>query len=126
MSETPISDSTPHNVADLGMQIRRLERQLNAANEQIQSLIEERDRANRLAEWKWNLRDEFELLLGTSNIEEGIEAVKELKRGIKRLEEALAWYESKVSDCNRQGPEGEAARYALGKDLGRKAKEDKL
>ena len=36
VSETPISDSTPHNVADLGMQIRRLERQLNAANIEIE------------------------------------------------------------------------------------------
>jgi hypothetical protein len=26
MSDTPISDSTPHNVADLGMLCRRLER----------------------------------------------------------------------------------------------------
>ena len=67
---------------------RQLERELAAANERIQSLIEERDRANRLAEWKWNLRDEFESLLGTDKIEEGIEAVKELKRRIKRLEEA--------------------------------------
>lgn len=67
---------------------RELERELNAANQRIQSLIEERDRANRLAEWKWNLRDEFESLLGTDNIEEGIEAVKELKRRIQRLEEA--------------------------------------
>ena len=67
---------------------RHLERELNAANDRIKSLIEERDRANRLAEWKWNLRDEFELLLGTNKIEEGIEAVKELKRRIKRLEEA--------------------------------------
>ena len=40
MSETPISDSTPHNVADLGMQIRRLERQLNAANDRIKRLEE--------------------------------------------------------------------------------------
>ena len=32
MSDTPISDSTPHNVADLGMQIRLLERKLNASN----------------------------------------------------------------------------------------------
>lgn len=87
VSDTPISDSTPHNVADLGMQIRRIERQLNAANDRIQSLIEERDRANRLAEWKWNLRDEFQLLLGTDKIEEGIEAVKELKRRIQRLVE---------------------------------------
>ena len=68
---------------------RQLELELNAANERIQSLIEERDRANRLAEWKWNLRDEFESLLGTDKIEEGIEAVKELKRRIQRLEEAL-------------------------------------
>ena len=36
VSETPISDSTPHNVADLGMQIRRLERKLNAANVEIE------------------------------------------------------------------------------------------
>ena len=40
VSETPISDSTPHNVADLGMQIRRLERKLNAANERIKRLEE--------------------------------------------------------------------------------------
>ena len=40
MSDTPISDSTPHNVADLGMQIRRLERQLNAANDRIKRLEE--------------------------------------------------------------------------------------
>ena len=40
MSDTPISDSTPHNVADLGMQIRRIERQLNAANERIKQLEE--------------------------------------------------------------------------------------
>jgi len=32
MSDTPISDSTPHNVADLGMLCRRLERQLDTAN----------------------------------------------------------------------------------------------
>ena len=29
MSETLISDSTPHNVADLGMRVRSLERKLN-------------------------------------------------------------------------------------------------
>ena len=29
MSDTPISDSTPHNVADRGMLCRRLERELN-------------------------------------------------------------------------------------------------
>jgi len=45
ISETPISDSTPHNVADLGMLCRRLERELNAANERIKRLEEEGDRA---------------------------------------------------------------------------------
>ena len=44
MRDTPISDSTPHNVADLGMQIRRLERQLNAANERIKRLEEALDK----------------------------------------------------------------------------------
>ena len=43
MSDTPISDSTPHNVADLGMLCRRLERQLDTANTIIrqQQLLDE-------------------------------------------------------------------------------------
>ena len=48
MSDTPISDSTPHNVADLGMQIRRLERELNEANERIKQLEESE---NRMLNW---------------------------------------------------------------------------
>jgi hypothetical protein len=40
ISNTPISDSTPHNVAELGMLCRRLERELNAANERIKRLEE--------------------------------------------------------------------------------------
>jgi len=43
MSDTPISDSTPHNVADLGMLCRRLERELTAANERIKRLEEALD-----------------------------------------------------------------------------------
>ncbi len=43
MSDTPISDSTPHNIADLGMLCRRLERQLNAANDRIKRLEEAGD-----------------------------------------------------------------------------------
>jgi hypothetical protein len=57
MSDTPISDSTPHNVADLGMLCRSLERELNAANtiiRQQQILDEEnlrlQDRIKRLEE----------------------------------------------------------------------------
>jgi hypothetical protein len=43
MSDTPISDSTPHNVADLGMLCRRLERELTEANTIIrqQQLLDE-------------------------------------------------------------------------------------
>ena len=43
MSDTPISDSTPHNVADLGMRIRMIERELHAANSIIrqQQLLNE-------------------------------------------------------------------------------------
>ena len=43
VSDTPISDSTPHNVAELGMLCRRLERELNAANAIIrqQQLLDE-------------------------------------------------------------------------------------
>jgi hypothetical protein len=43
MSDTPISDSTPHNVADLGMLCRSLERELTAANAIIrqQQLLDE-------------------------------------------------------------------------------------
>ena len=47
MSDTPISNSTPHNVADLGMLCRRLERQLNAANERIKRLEEAGEKMER-------------------------------------------------------------------------------
>lgn len=43
MSDTPISDSTAHNVAELGMLCRRLERELNVANDRIQRLEEAGD-----------------------------------------------------------------------------------
>jgi len=43
ISDTPRSDSTAHNVGDLGMLCRRLERELNAANSIIrqQQLLDE-------------------------------------------------------------------------------------
>jgi hypothetical protein len=43
MSDTPVSDSTPHNVADLGMLCRRLERELKVANDRIKRLEQEND-----------------------------------------------------------------------------------
>ena len=65
MSDTPISDSTPHNVAELGMLCRRIERELNEANTIIrqQQLLDEenlrlQERIKRLEAagdemWKW-------------------------------------------------------------------------
>ena len=40
MSDTPISDSTAHNVADLGMLCRRLERKLAATRKYLSEVSE--------------------------------------------------------------------------------------
>ena len=77
VSETPISDSTPHNVAELGMLCRRLERELQETHGRIRILIAERDSARQQAAQKWKLRDEFAALLGTDDVKE---AVRELNR----------------------------------------------
>ena len=61
MSDTPISDSTPHNVADLGMLCRRLERELNASTSEIERL--------------------------TAKVAQLYEGAEEQKQRIKRLEE---------------------------------------
>ena len=109
MSDTPISDSTPHNVADLGMRVRSLERELNAAN----SIIRQQQ-----------LLDEDNLRLQ--------DRIKRLESKLVQIDkwhqakEALAWYEYTVSNCYCHGSEGDAARDALRKDQGRKAKEAKL
>jgi hypothetical protein len=111
VSDTPISDSTPHNVAELGMLCRRIERELNASNSKIELLmsanadvariaderdaaeqrihllIAERDTARRQADQKYNLREEFLDILGTDDVEQGVAVVRELKQRIKRLEE---------------------------------------
>jgi DNA repair exonuclease SbcCD ATPase subunit len=86
IGETPISDSTPHNVAELGMLCRRFERELNAANTIIrqQQLLDEE-----------NLRlqeriERFEEALNElhSNEAKWLNSNGELERRIKRLEEA--------------------------------------
>ena len=48
MIDTPISDSTQHNVAELGMLCRRLERELTAANERIKRMEEAGDMMEKL------------------------------------------------------------------------------
>ena len=111
VSDTPISDSTPHNVAELGMLCRKLERELNAANSKIELLmsanadvariaderdaaekripllIAERDTAQLRASQNWKIREEFRALLGTDDVSTALAVVRELKQRIKRLEE---------------------------------------
>ena len=112
IGETPISDSTPHNVGELGMLCRKLERELNAANSKIELLmsanadvariaderdaaekripllIAERDTAQLRASQNWKIREEFRALLGTDDVATALAVVREMKERIKRLEEA--------------------------------------
>jgi hypothetical protein len=64
VSDTPFSDSTAHNVAELGMLCRRLERELNESNQIIrqQQLLDEENlrlqqRIQRLEELGNELRE---------------------------------------------------------------------
>lgn len=89
MSDTPISDSTAHNVAELGMLCRQLEREHNDGIDRIKRLIAERDTARMQADQQVSLREEFRELLGTDDIEKGVAMVREMKNRIKRLEKTL-------------------------------------
>ncbi len=57
--------------------IRKLESELQEANERIRLLIAERDTARMQADQNWKLREEFTALLGTDDVKE---AVRKLKR----------------------------------------------
>jgi hypothetical protein len=65
-----------------------LEHELADANDRIRLLIAERDTARLQADQKINLREEFRELLGTDDIEQGVAVAREIKKRIKRLEEA--------------------------------------
>ena len=77
MSDTPISDSTPHNVADLGMLCRKLERELNASTSEIERL--------------------------TNKVAQLYEGAEEAKQRIKRLEELL-WLSQPVCEAKEDKP----------------------
>ena len=96
VSDTPISDSTPHNVADLGMLCRKLERELNDGIDRIKRLLAERDTARMQADQKVSLREEFRELLGTDDVEHGVAVV----RKIKRLAEARLAYIKQLEQEN--------------------------
>ena len=80
VSDTPISDSTPHNVADLGMLCRKMEREVNDGIDRIKRLLSERDTARQQADQKVDLRKEFRHLLGTDDVETGIAVVRDLQQ----------------------------------------------
>ena len=80
MSDTPRTDEVRHNIAELGMFARQLERELTESQHRIRTLIEERDSARIQAEHKWKLREEFEALLGTDDVAAGVERIKELMK----------------------------------------------
>ena len=102
MSDTPISDSTAHNVADLGMRCRRLERELTASTALLrqQQLLDEQnlrlqERIKRLEEMYEGEIGENEQFLG-SNLQ-GL-LTRELnwsKDRIKRLED----YVETLEEC---------------------------
>lgn len=73
-------------VSDFRDLCRELERELTESKHRIRRLIEERDRARIQADHKWRLREEFEALLGTNDVETGVERVKEAQKGAARYE----------------------------------------
>lgn len=91
MSDTPRTDAVRHNVAELAMFARQLERELTEAKHRIRTLIEERDSARIQADHKWKLRREFEVLLGTSDVEIGVEQVKQLKHALSFVVPKCDW-----------------------------------
>lgn len=100
MSDTPLTDAhvisnaTPYVHAEaargiemqLREEIQRLQRELTEAQHRIRTLIQERDSARIQADHKWRLLEEFEALLGTSDVDTGVERVKEAQRGKARYE----------------------------------------
>ena len=70
MSDTPISDSTPHNVADLGMLCRRLERLASVRLDYIQQFESELDRL-------------------TAKVAQLYEGAEEQKQRIKRMDDRI-------------------------------------
>ena len=100
MSDTPRTDAIyPVELLDRGIEehgrtwgwgivsdfrdlARQLERELNEAKHRIRTLIEQRDGFRIQADHKWRLREEFEALLGTSDVATGVERVKQLKHAL--------------------------------------------
>lgn len=73
-------------VTNLDSAAERLQEQ----QERIRLLISERDSARQQADQHWRLREEFQALLGTDDVAEGVKRVKAQQERIKRLENAVS------------------------------------
>lgn len=78
MSDTPRTDQWEETGIPTTELCRLLERELAEAQHRIRTLIEERDSARIQADRKWNLRKEFKAMLGTDDVEEAVNRMKEL------------------------------------------------
>lgn len=85
------------------LEVERLERELNEAKHRIRTLIEQRDGFRIQADHKWRLREEFEALLGTSDVATGVERVREAQKGAARYEYVRKLnsrqYAKLITDC---------------------------
>ena len=113
MSDTPISDSTPHNVADLGMLCRQLEREFNAANSKIELLMSANADVARIAGERDAAEKRIKLLEAVTNdphalwvnwlrgnvkLPVGIGDVRQYQDRIKRMEDSYAAKDAQLSN----------------------------
>ena len=75
MSDTPMSDGTPHNVGDLGMLCRRLERELTEARTRIKELAD--------------IGDQLAGHVEDCGCQQCLRAIKEWKETVKRCLEGV-------------------------------------
>lgn len=85
------------------LEVERLERELAESEHRIRTLIEQRDGFRIQADHKWRLREEFEALLGTSDVATGVERVREAQKGAARYEYVRKLnsrqYAKLITDC---------------------------
>lgn len=90
MSDTPRTDRArldEHDPAEaMAIECANMECELTDAKHRIRTLIEERDTARPQADLKWKLREEFEALVGCSDVAIGVDRIKEAKLGAARYE----------------------------------------
>ena len=96
-------DELDMELQDADRRANSLMRELAEANHRIRTLIEQRDGFRIQADHKWRLREEFEALLGTSDIETGVERVRDAQKGAARYEYVRKLnsrlYAKLITDC---------------------------